>query len=214
VHLDERVVPSVPAPSYADDWLIIVDKPAGLPSEATRASDTDNLEAQIRAKEPDARLMHRLDRDASGLVLLARSVEARRPLQALFDEGRVERRYLARVSGRLEGAGRIELRIARHPSDERLRVALPAGAPGGEAAATAWQVVAPDGETTLVAVELETGRTHQIRVHFAAIGHPLVGDTLYDGPSAPRLALHAVELALPHPRDGRRLVVRTDDPRI
>jgi RluA family pseudouridine synthase len=214
VHLDERVVPRAPSPSYADKWLLVVDKPAGISSQATRASDTDNLEAQVRADEPDARLMHRLDRDASGLVLFARSVEARQPLQALFDEGRVERRYLARVSGRLDGAGRIELRIARHSSDERLRVALPTGAPGGETAATRWQAVVCDGVSTLVAVELETGRTHQIRVHFAAIGHPLVGDALYGGPPAPRLALHAVELALPHPRDGRRLVVRTDDPRI
>jgi 23S rRNA pseudouridine1911/1915/1917 synthase len=194
---------------FRDSWLVIVDKPAGVASQATRAESESALDAQVRAIVPDARLMHRLDRDASGLVVFAARADAAPPLQAALDEGRVDRRYLAVVAGRVGNVGatgRIALRIARHPHDARLRTALPEAAPGGRPAATRWRVVGAGDGTTGLALTLETGRTHQLRVHLSAIGHPIVGDRAYGGPPAERLCLHAWRLALPHPRDGREVV--------
>jgi 23S rRNA pseudouridine1911/1915/1917 synthase len=111
------------------------------------------------------------------------------------------RRYLARVPGPLSGEGDIRLRIARDAHDARKRRALPENAPGGQPAHTHWKARTP----TLAELELDTGRTHQIRVHLAAIGQPIDGDRLYGGARAPRLMLHASSLSLPHPRDGQLL---------
>lgn len=199
------------AVAYEDPWLIVADKPAGLPSQPTRA-DADALDARVRRRWPEARMLHRLDRDASGLVLFARAPEARAALQAALEHGRIERRYVAVAAGRLEGEGRIALRIARDPADARRRVALPEQAPGGQPAASRYRAVAHGARSTAVALTLETGRTHQLRVHLQAIGHPILGDRLYGGPEAPRLCLHATELALPHPRDGRPIVVSSPVP--
>jgi 23S rRNA pseudouridine1911/1915/1917 synthase len=204
--------PSLPV-VYSDRWLAVVDKPAGVPSQATRGDAAAALDARVQALlGPETRMMHRLDREASGLVLFAVAAAARRPLQAALAAGAVDRRYLALAAGRLEGAGRIELRIARDPDDARRRRALPAGAAGGQPAASRWRVLARSDDASAVELTLETGRTHQLRVHLAALGHPLVGDALYGGPPAPRLCLHAHRLALPHPDDGRRLVVRAPLP--
>lgn len=191
---------------YADESLLVYDKPAGLLCQASRET-TDALDARVGRVEPDARLLHRLDRDASGLVLFARSAAARAPLQQALLAGAIERRYLALAGGALDGAGRIDLRIARHPMDERRRVALPPRATGGESAVSHWQALERRTSATLVHLTLETGRTHQLRVHLSAAGHPLVGDVLYGGAPAPRLCLHATQLCLTHPRSGRRLVV-------
>jgi 23S rRNA-/tRNA-specific pseudouridylate synthase len=120
-----------PAPTVAwrDGWILIADKPPGLPSQATRADAAHALDAWARTVAPEARLMHRLDRDASGLVLFAARAWACAPLQAALSDGRIERRYLAVVAGRLGAvgeSGRIELRVGRHPHDARLRVAADA----------------------------------------------------------------------------------------
>jgi RluA family pseudouridine synthase len=193
--------------AFEDAWLLVVDKPIGVPSQATRSDAQNALDAQVRARHPEARMMHRLDRDASGLVLFARTESARGPLQRALESGRIARTYRALVSGRLEGSGRITLRIARGPKDPRKRVALPEAAPGGQPAASRWRALGADGENTAVELDLETGRTHQLRVHLAALGHPIVGDRLYGGPAAPRLMLHAQRLALPHTDDGRMIEV-------
>lgn len=198
--------------AYADAWLLVVEKPAGVASQPTRDDEAGALDALVRRAHPDARMMHRLDRDASGLVLFARSPEARAPLQRALEAGEIDRRYRARVSGRLDGSGRIALRIARDGADPRRRVALPEAAPGGEAAGTRWRTLAVDADddSTVVECTLETGRTHQLRVHLAAIDHPIVGDRLYAGRPAPRLMLHATRLALPHPDgSGRTIVVES-----
>jgi 23S rRNA pseudouridine1911/1915/1917 synthase len=195
--------------AYADAWLLVVEKPTGVVAQATRADEAGALDALVGRAHPDARMMHRLDRDASGLVLFARTPEARATLQRALEAGRIDRTYRARVAGRLEGAGRIALRIARDGGDPRRRVALPESAPGGEAAATRWRALEPGDDTTLVECALETGRTHQIRVHLAALGHPIVGDRLYGGRAAPRLLLHATRLVLPHP-DGSGRPVAVD----
>jgi RluA family pseudouridine synthase len=196
VHVDERTAPE-PAIVYEDEWLLVADKPAGMPSQATRADASGTLEAWARARHPEARLLHRLDRDASGLVIL--SLRGRAALQEALNGGRIDRRYLARVTPPLAGEGDIRLRIGRDPKDPRRRRALPENDPNGEPAHTHYR------SASLVELTLDTGRTHQIRVHLSAIGHPIDGDVLYGGAPAERLMLHAHALTLPHPRDGRRL---------
>jgi 23S rRNA pseudouridine1911/1915/1917 synthase len=210
-----RLLPSAAAPALAvrlrDDWLLVIDKPAGVPSQGTPGHGAGGLDAQVRALEPEARLVHRLDRDASGLVLFSRTAAARAPLHQALAQGRIDRRYRAIAGGRLTGEGTIALRIAR-TADPRRRVALPERAPGGEPARSHWRALAQAGEHTALEVTLDTGRTHQIRVHLSAIGHPVVGDRLYGGAPAPRLMLHATELELVHPGTGARLVVRSPVP--
>ena len=198
--------------AHLDDWLIVVDKPAGVASQATRADAASALDEQVRARWPDARMMHRLDRDASGLVLFARVEEARAPLQLALEAGKIARQYSAIARGRLEGSGRITLRIARDPADERRRVALPEKASGGERAVTRWTAVEHGVRSTLLQVQLETGRTHQIRVHLSSLSHPILGDRLYGGPAAERLCLHAERLTLDHPRDQRRVEIVSPSP--
>jgi RluA family pseudouridine synthase len=208
---DAPAGPSLPI-VYQDDWLLVVDKPAGVPSQPTRAESATALDARIQAQHPDARMMHRLDRDASGLVLFARSPEARAPLQRALEAGEIARAYTAVVAGLLEGAGAIDLRIARDPTDERRRVAHPAASSAGQAALSRWRAVQKGATSTLVELELDTGRTHQLRVHLQAVGHPILGDRLYGGPPADRLHLHATRLTLPHPRDRRPLELTSPPP--
>jgi tRNA pseudouridine32 synthase/23S rRNA pseudouridine746 synthase len=203
VHLDP---PSLMEPLvvFEDDWLLVADKPAGMPSQATRGDSAGALDAWAQARLPDARLVHRLDRDASGLILISQCADARAPLAAALDGGRIERRYLALVAGRLD-EGEIALRIARDSGDERRRQALPENDPSGQPARSRYRAVEKRGEDTLVELTLDTGRTHQLRVHLAAIGHPICGDTLYGGTPAERLMLHAHALQLRHPRNRRPL---------
>jgi 23S rRNA pseudouridine1911/1915/1917 synthase len=200
VHLDDReqLTPKI---VFEDNWLLVADKPSGMASQASRADVAGSLEAWAQARNGEARLVHRLDRDASGLIVISQAARARTPLAEALAEGKIIRRYLARVVGPVEGEGVIALRIARDSRDERKRRALPENDNSGEAARTRWKALSP----TLVELELETGRTHQIRVHLSAIGQPIVGDTLYGGAKAERLMLHAHSLALPHPRDNRPL---------
>jgi 23S rRNA pseudouridine1911/1915/1917 synthase len=199
------LAPSVPATLsivYQDDEVVVVDKSAGVPSQATRESSADALDRMVAAIEPGARLLHRLDRDASGLVLFTRTGSAQRRFAALLRDGQLERSYVAAAWGHMASdSGRLERAIGPDPRDRRR---MSAG--HGRSARTSYRVVrrgrAPGGgPTTLVAVELETGRTHQIRVHLADAGHPLCGDRLY-GPAPPpepvaRLCLHAHRLAWP-----------------
>jgi 23S rRNA pseudouridine1911/1915/1917 synthase len=192
---------------HRDDWIAIVNKPAGTPSQAERTQHAAALDAQLaRALGHPVWLMHRLDKEASGLVLFATRRQACASLQRALGDGRVDRRYVAIVGGELRGDGVIELRIARHPTDSRLRAALPEHAPAGEPACSRYRALAhgrlQGRALTAVALQLDTGRTHQLRVHLQGIGHPIVGDVAYGGPSFERLCLHAHTLALPHPRSG------------
>jgi 23S rRNA pseudouridine1911/1915/1917 synthase len=189
VYLDDRKILE-PKIVFEDSFLIVADKPAGMLSQASRG-ETRSVEAWGQTR--NARLVHRLDRDASGLILLSRG--------AHIDIEKVTRKYLARVSPPLTGEGDIRLRIARDPKDERKRRALPENDPNGQDAHTHYRAL--DGD--FVECTLDTGRTHQIRIHLSAIGHPILGDVLYGGMAAERLMLHAHQLDLAHPRDGRPL---------
>jgi RluA family pseudouridine synthase len=215
VYFGEPVAEQPIVVAYRDSWLAVLDKPAGVASQAERGDAAHALDAYARRLlGPDARLMHRLDKEASGLVLFAVSPEARAPLHAALTAGRVDRRYLAIVAGVLDGSGKIALRIARHPHDARRRVALPENAPGGEAAASHFRALACANGMTATELTLETGRTHQLRVHLAALGHPIVGDRAYGGPPCERLLLHAHRLTLPHPDDSHTVAVQSPLPQL
>jgi 23S rRNA pseudouridine1911/1915/1917 synthase len=193
---------------HQDEWIIVVDKPAGMPSQAERSQRARALDAQVqRTVCASARLIHRLDKEASGLVLFATHRRACAPLQTALTEGRIDRRYVAIVDGELQGEGTIGLRIGRHATDSRLRAALPEHAPAGQSARSHWRALERamlDGRPiTALALTLDSGRTHQLRVHLSGIGHPIVGDAAYGGRPFERLCLQAHALELPHPHDGR-----------
>lgn len=191
---------------YLDAALLVVNKPAGLLSVPGRGAEKqDCLARRVQAAYPEALIVHRLDLSTSGLLVLARGKEMQRRLSRLFAERQVDKRYLAVVSGSLQTpAGEIDLPLsADWPERPRQKVDLLAGKPS----LTRYQVLShdPAGPTSRLALWPETGRTHQLRVHLQAIGHPIVGDTLYAGAAAERLLLHAEELLFAHPESGQRL---------
>jgi tRNA pseudouridine32 synthase / 23S rRNA pseudouridine746 synthase len=193
---------------YADDALVVVDKPAGLLAVPGRGEQRqDCVAARVQCRFPDALVVHRLDQATSGLMVLARGAEAQRTLSRAFAERRVAKHYTAIVGGLLVGAaGTIELPLA---ADWPNRPHQQVDAVHGKPSITHWRVLSCDAAADTTRVELAplTGRSHQLRVHLRAIGHPIVGDVLYAPPAlaAPRLMLHASGLALPHPCDARRL---------
>lgn len=193
---------------FCDEHLVVVDKPAGLPSVPGLAEGLQDCAAsRVQALWPDARVVHRLDMATSGLLLLARGAQAQRTLSAAFETRRVDKRYTGVVAGELpEDRGEIDLPIGAHwPDRPRRRIDIVAGKPSQ----TRWRVLARGHGTTRLELQPVTGRTHQLRVHLAAIGHPLLGDTLYAPEAvqaaAPRLMLHAAALSLQHPVSGHAL---------
>ncbi|MDE2145138.1 MAG: RluA family pseudouridine synthase [Burkholderiales bacterium] len=192
---------------YADADLLVVVKPAGLLAVPGRGeAGAAHLTAQVQAAYPDALAVHRLDMATSGLMLYARGAEMHRRLGAAFAERRVAKAYVAVVEGPLAGdAGEIAAPLA---ADWPRRPRQQVDPVNGKPALTRWRVLAREADSTRVALEPVTGRTHQLRVHLQSIGHPVRGDALYAPPPlrAARLLLHATRLALAHPRDGRALV--------
>lgn len=207
---------------YEDQALLVVDKPAGMVVHPAPGHPAGTLVNALLAHCPElaARgderpgIVHRLDRDTSGLILVAKSEKVRRALQRQFQDRQVHKVYLALLDGHLQPAwGRIEAPLGRDPQ-HRQRVAVLAG---GREAVTEYHVLQQfsqqmgpaAGDYTLVEVEPRTGRTHQIRVHFASIGHPVVGDTVYGRRRSrlpvPRQFLHARRLGFKHPVTGQRL---------
>jgi len=181
-----------------DDWLAL-DKPAHVAVQATRASRLAALEPALRAArgEPGWVAVHRLDRETSGVVVFARDARAAARLGAAFAERRARKRYLALVAPPpARDAFAVTGWIARTLHPTRHRYALrDHAAPGHRASETRFRVLARAGERALVEAEPVTGRTHQIRVHCEAEGSPIVGDVRYGGAPAPRVQLHAAELA-------------------
>lgn len=205
---------------HVDDHLLAFDKPSGLLSVPGRGADKqDCLATRALVQWPDARVVHRLDQPTSGVIVLARTAAMQRALGDAFAERRVDKRYVAIVDGwPEEDAGTIDLSLqADWPNRPRQKVERVTGKP----ALTHWQVLsrtrAADGTPcTRLALMPETGRTHQLRVHLQAIGHPILGDALYASPEAhdraPRLLLHAESLSFEHPATGAPLIIACPAP--
>ena len=189
---------------HADDSILVVDKPAGLLSVPGRGADrADCLIARLRAVYPDVLLVHRLDLDTSGVMVFARSKAAQGALGKQFEARSVKKVYQARLAGEMTAReGRVDLPlIVDWPNRPRQHVNFETGRP----AQTDWRVVRVGGGETRVRLMPLTGRSHQLRVHMAELGHPILGDPLYAGGAArahPRLMLHAESLRFRHPDTG------------
>ena len=219
---------------FEDSSLLVLNKPAGLvvhPGAGTRAEEATlagalvhrygRLSAQGGGERPG--IVHRLDKGTSGVLVVARNDAAHRGLAAQFAARSVEKTYLALVHGKLKSAaGSIRLAVARDLR-RRTRMTTRRRPGAGRASQTDWRALAVIGNFTLVEVALRTGRTHQIRVHFSALGHPVAGDTLYGAPKNPGVSgaamaplgrpfLHAARLAFAHPRSGSRVEARAPLP--
>jgi 23S rRNA pseudouridine1911/1915/1917 synthase len=217
---------------HEDATLIAIDKPAGMvvhPAPGSRSGTVVNallhrlgaLDGVGAAERPG--IVHRLDKDTSGVLLVARSVAALEALARQFRARTVEKRYVALVHGAVRGErGTVDRPIGRDPHD---RKRMSVRARRGRTAVTRFTVRERLPGATLLDVAPETGRTHQIRVHLASIGHPIVGDAVYGGrrrraageagailAGCPRQALHAARLVVAHPRDGARLVLESPLP--
>lgn len=186
-------------PLYVDESMLVLEKPPGLLSVPGRV-EPDCLAARAQTQWPDALVVHRLDQATSGLFVMARGLAAQRRLSGAFEHRKVHKTYVAVVEGYIaDDEGRIELPLTVDwPNRPRQIVDHDRGKP----ALTHWRVLARGALRTRVLLHPHTGRSHQLRVHLQAIGHPIVGDDLY-GTAGPRLLLHASALTLPHPADGR-----------
>ena len=202
---------------FEDDTLLVVNKPAGLvvhPGSGNwRGTLLNALLQRVPglAGVPRAGIVHRLDKDTSGLLVVAKTLPAQASLVRQLQARTVAREYLAVAQGRIARDGRIEAPIGRHPV-RRTKMAVVAR---GRPAVTHYRVLERHAGASLLRCRLETGRTHQIRVHLAALGHPLVGDPVYGrraGIPFPRQALHAERLELIHPRTGKAMSWRADPP--
>lgn len=207
---------------YQDEVLLVFDKPSGLLAVPGRGPEKqDCLSARVQARWPDALIVHRLDYDTSGIMLLARGAAAQRTLNIAFAAREVHKRYVAVVDGHLaampvteDGWGLIDLPLNLDWPNRPLHIVDPVA---GKPSLTRWRPH-PPGEfggapATRVDLEPVTGRSHQLRVHLQALGHPIIGDTLYASPAAQaraaRLLLHACELTLRHPLSAEWLTFRS-----
>ncbi len=198
-------------PIHEDEHLLVLEKPSGLLSVPGRGPDKqDCLSKRVQAIYPEALIVHRLDQDTSGLLLMARGIEAQRRLSRLFETRQVKKRYVAVVAGHP-----AQTQTAQTPDEEGWRTIdgpilldwdrrpIHIIHPDGKASRSRWRALQTGESATLVELEPVTGRTHQLRVHMQSVGHPMLGDSLYAPPEikglSPRLMLQAQELAFPHP---------------
>lgn len=210
---------------HSDDLFLVLRKPSGLLAVPGRGEDKqDCLSTRVQQRHPEALVVHRLDMGTSGLVVMARSREAQRALSKAFAERAVHKRYVAVVDGLMAapadspdgwGWGRIDLPIIVDWDRRPLRVI---DAERGKPSVTRWQIQHHDQQrnTTRLLLEPMTGRSHQLRVHLQALGHPIVGDALYATPAvaagAGRLLLHACRLAFAHPLGGQWMQFESPPP--
>ena len=196
---------------HEDDALIVIDKPAGLVVHPGSGNWSGTMLNGLLAHSPQlagvprAGIVHRLDKDTSGLLVVAKTLTAQTDLVRQLQARTMRREYLGLVAGKVVRDGFVDAPIGRHPRERTLMAIVPAG----KAAITHYRVITRYEGCTLVRCRLETGRTHQIRVHMTSIGHPLIGDPVYRGKPPPakaipfsRQALHAERLGLRHPLTG------------
>ena len=197
---------------FADDALVLINKPSGLLSVPGRGADkADCASTRVQQHYADALVVHRLDMGTSGLLVMARGIQHQRSLNQSFAARQVHKRYIAEVAGALPVQAEwqeINLPISADWPRRPLRVIDPLH---GKPSLTRWRCIACDEQRQTSRLELEpiTGRSHQLRVHLQAIGHPILGDALYAPDQiqsmAPRLHLHACQLAFPHPGHGQKV---------
>lgn len=196
---------------HEDDQIIIVDKPAGLLSVPGKGPElADCLQSRLVAAFPETLLVHRLDRDTSGVMVFARTPHAQRHLGLQFEKRMIKKSYVARVWGvPAERSGLIDLPlIVDWPNRPRQKVCHETG----KAAQTEWKQLKNEGCTARLRLFPKTGRSHQLRVHCLALGHPILGDPFYATGAAldfERMMLHAEELRLKHPEGGRSMKFRS-----
>ncbi|WP_299964977.1 pseudouridine synthase [uncultured Roseobacter sp.] len=199
---------------HEDAEVLLVDKPAGLLSVPGKGAHlADCLLARVQAAFPDALLVHRLDRDTSGVMIFALTPHAQRHLGLQFEKRMTRKTYVARVWGvPVEKTGTVDLPlIVDWPNRPRQKVDHETGKP----AQTDWRVLKDEGDTARLRLYPHTGRSHQLRVHMLSLGHPILGDPFYaTGPARayPRLMLHSEELRFKHPQGGRSTKVRAPAP--
>jgi tRNA pseudouridine32 synthase/23S rRNA pseudouridine746 synthase len=198
-------------PIHEDEHLLVLEKPSGLLSVPGRGPEKqDCLSKRVQDRYPEALIVHRLDQDTSGLLLMARGIEAQRRLSKLFEIRQVKKRYVSVVAGQPS-----QSQAAVAPDEDGWRTIdgpilldwerrpLHIIHPDGKASRSRWRALQISDSASLIELEPVTGRTHQLRVHLQSIGHPMLGDSLYATPDikalSPRLLLHAQELAFVHP---------------
>jgi tRNA pseudouridine32 synthase/23S rRNA pseudouridine746 synthase len=215
MHSDTYTPPDTPLDVLHEDHeIIVVDKPAGLLSVPGKGAHlADCLLVRVQAAFPQALLVHRLDRDTSGVMVFAQTPHAQRNLSMQFEKRSTRKTYVARVEGHLQPkTGTVDLPlIVDWPNRPRQMVCFETGKP----ALTDWRVMKYSGGETRVKLMPKTGRSHQLRVHMQSLGHVILGDPLYASGRAaeyPRMMLHSLELRLNHPESGRGMSFRAKAP--
>ena len=210
--------PNISHPGYGvlfeDEDLLVVDKPTRMLTQpGVGPGKDDSLITRIQRELPQARIVHRLDWDTSGLMVIALNAATHRALSIQFQERQTEKTYIAVVQGYLaQSTGTVDAPLG----PDRARAPRHFVTPEGRPSITHWKVIAQEGAHTRVALSPVTGRSHQLRVHMLHLGHPILGDTLYAPAeiqaAAPRLLLHAARLGFTHPRSGKGMVVESPAP--
>lgn len=197
---------------HLDEALIALDKPSGLLAVPGRGPDkADCLAARVRRDFPAAKVVHRLDRDTSGIMVMALTRQAERSLARQFQTRRIAKRYIAVAAGRFaDDSGTIDLPLRKDMTRPYVHMV---DHEHGKPAVSDYTVIERDTDRTRLLLEPRTGRSHQLRVHLRERGHPILGDPLYgDATAADRLMLHAHRLELAHPMTGDRLMLVSDCP--